>query len=86
MSVKLCLETRDVTLLTSSGHMMVAEMYIRDTSNTVLTSEAIEQVIASTALQFYDSASNGNKTRGHMKKASDMYESTLNHVSHANML
>jgi hypothetical protein len=60
------------TLVHAGCYKLVVDGYVKDTSNAILTPEDIEQVIASTALQFYDSASNGNRTRGAMKKASDM--------------
>jgi hypothetical protein len=47
-------------------------IYLNGDSSHHLTKEDIEQVIVSTALQQYDNASNGNKNRGQMKKATEM--------------
>ena len=38
-----------------------------------LVQEDLEKVILDQAMRCYDNASNGNRTRGSMKKASDMY-------------
>lgn len=37
-----------------------------------MSSDEIQQVFLDQAMQFYDSASNGNRARGSMKKASDL--------------
>lgn len=42
------------------------------TSNSALSSTQAEDVVVAKALEAYDSASNGNKTRGGIKKANDM--------------
>ena len=49
---------------------MIEQLYLKD--DAVLSSEQTEAIILSKALEAYDSASNGNKTRGGMKKANDM--------------
>jgi hypothetical protein len=33
----------------------------------------VEKVVLDQAMQLYDNASNGNRTRGNMKKAQDLY-------------
>jgi protein transport protein SEC39 len=55
------------------GYAEVVSIYIDGNNDHTLSSDQIEQVIVSAALQQYDNASNGNKTRGSMKSASDMY-------------
>ena len=35
----------------------------------------MERIVLATAMEAYDGATNGNKTRGGMKKANDMYVS-----------
>jgi hypothetical protein len=55
------------------GYSDVLSIYLNGDSSHHLTKKDIEQVIVSTALQQYDNASNGNKNRGQMKKASEMY-------------
>lgn len=37
----------------------------------------LEKTILSVAMSFYDGASNGNRTRGGVRKASEMYVCTL---------
>ena len=44
-------------------------------SNHVLPPESVERIVFMTAMEAYDGATNGNKNRGGMKKASDMYVS-----------
>lgn len=59
-------------LVSSGSYSEVVDLYIKDTSTHSLSPKDIEQVIISTTLQQYDQASNGNRTRGHMKTASDI--------------
>jgi hypothetical protein len=54
------------------GFKLLAELYIQTEDN--LPDKLVEQVLVETALTAYDNASNGNKTRGGMRTASDMYE------------
>jgi hypothetical protein len=49
---------------------LIEQLYLRD--DAVLSSEQTETILLGKALEAYDSASNGNKTRGGMKKANDM--------------
>lgn len=39
--------------------------------------ETIEKTVLSVAMSFYDGASNGNRTRGGVRKTSEMYAITL---------
>lgn len=49
----------------------------------------MEKVILDQAMQLYDNASNGNRTRGSMKKAQDLYvhqvDVLLSHISDQNI-
>jgi hypothetical protein len=55
------------------GYSAISNIYIKGSKKDHhLSPEEIEQVIISSALNQYDNASNGNKNRGGMKKASDM--------------
>jgi hypothetical protein len=49
---------------------LIEQLYIN--GDTALPSARIEEILLSKALEAYDSASNGNKTRGGIKKANDM--------------
>jgi protein transport protein SEC39 len=56
------------------GYQLVLDTYIRSpTPDQCLSSSEIEDVVLKTAFHHYDNASNGNRTRGGMKKASDTY-------------
>ena len=59
------------TLLSSGRYKLASEMYF-DAKAKVLTEEQIENATGDAALQLYDNASNGNKTRGGVKKASEI--------------
>ncbi|KAI9703040.1 MAG: hypothetical protein M1820_006031 [Bogoriella megaspora] len=60
-------------LLSSSQYELATRIYLSNEDvDGILTSKQIEAVIVVLALQIYDNASNGNRTRGGMKKASDM--------------
>jgi hypothetical protein len=52
------------------GFQLIEQLYIN--SDTALPSARTEEILLSKALEAYDSASNGNKTRGGIKKANDM--------------
>jgi hypothetical protein len=52
------------------GFQLIEQLYIN--GDTALPSARIEEILLSKALEAYDSASNGNKTRGGIKKANDM--------------
>lgn len=49
---------------------MIEQIYVNEKS--ALSSSKIEDVLLGKAFEMYDSASNGNKTRGNMKRANDM--------------
>jgi len=49
---------------------LIQQTYLK--GDTALPSSRTEEILLSKALEAYDSASNGNKTRGGIKKANDM--------------
>jgi len=60
-------------MLSTGNHTLVENIYLKgDTNRSRLTREDLEQIIVGEAMESYDNASNGNKTRGSMKRASDM--------------
>lgn len=56
------------------GYALVDQLYLDETRATDrrISSDEIQSVLLDQAMQLYDSASNGNRTRGSMKKASDL--------------
>lgn len=55
------------------GYSLVDKIYIQSqTDRARLSQENVETIIIEQAMQCYDNASNGNRSRGSMKKASDM--------------
>lgn len=56
------------------GYALVDQLYLDETAATDrrISSEEMQSVLLDQAMQLYDSASNGNRTRGSMKKASDL--------------
>ncbi|KAF1985283.1 secretory pathway Sec39 [Aulographum hederae CBS 113979] len=62
-------------LLAAGNFDLVKQIYVPETNDTLkhrLSPEEIEHIILIAAMQSYDNASNGNRTRGGMKKASDI--------------
>ncbi|KAF1968279.1 secretory pathway Sec39 [Bimuria novae-zelandiae CBS 107.79] len=60
-------------LLESSQYPLIVQLYIRPAGDQYpLPLVDVEQVILSATLHHYDNASNGNRTRGGMKRASDI--------------
>jgi hypothetical protein len=69
-------------LLEDSQFPLVVQLYIRPVSDrSPLPLADVEQVILTNALQHYDNASNGNRTRGGMKRASDIVAAFNPHFS-----
>ncbi|KAL1600542.1 hypothetical protein SLS60_006928 [Paraconiothyrium brasiliense] len=67
-------------LLEGSQFTLVVQLYIRSTSDqTPLPLSEVEQVILMAVLHHYDNASNGNRTRGGMKRASDIVAAFKTH-------
>jgi hypothetical protein len=59
--------------LNASCYPLVVKTYIQiEESQHRLSAEEVQSVIIGTVLHHYDNASNGNRTRGGMKRASDM--------------
>ena len=48
-------------------------IYCSDPEEVPLPPDRVEKIILDVAFAFYDGASNGNRTRGNVRKASDMY-------------
>jgi hypothetical protein len=53
------------------GYDLAINLYLKSASHP-LPPDTVEQIVMVTAMEAYDSATNGNKTRGGMKKANDM--------------
>lgn len=58
-------------LIESAAYNLAINLYIKS-SEGHLSEERIEQIVLTKAMEAYDSATNGNRTRGGMKKANDM--------------
>lgn len=54
------------------GYQLAIKSYTSGDDSMTLSSQQAEDVIVGQALEAYDGASNGNKTRGGVKKANDM--------------
>lgn len=67
-------------LLEGSQFPLVVQLYIRPASGqSPLPFADVERTILTTVLQHYDNASNGNRTRGGMKRASDIVAAFQTH-------
>lgn len=55
------------------GFELISSLYISDPSHALLSPSRVEQIILDKAMEAYDSASNGNRTRGGVKRANEMY-------------
>ncbi|KAF9741699.1 hypothetical protein PMIN02_000634 [Paraphaeosphaeria minitans] len=67
-------------LLEGSQFPLVVQLYIRPASDRSLLPLAdVERTILTAVLQHYDNASNGNRTRGGMKRASDIFAAFKSH-------
>jgi hypothetical protein len=63
-------------LLNSACYSLIVSLYVQsNTSHHRLSSADVQEAIISSAMNHYDNASNGNRTRGGMKKASDIVTS-----------
>lgn len=56
----------------SAGYDMIKRLFLHDTNARMLPPELTEKILLAKALEAYDGASNGNRQRGGVKKASDM--------------
>lgn len=74
-------------LLESSQYPLAIELYIRPAPDQQpLPLSAVEQAILTAALHQYDNATNGNRTRGGMKRASDIIAAFKAHFPHSDRL
>lgn len=55
-----------------AGYGLAIKLYL-EAATPSLPGPAVEQIVLGKAMEAYDGASNGNKTRGGMKKATDMF-------------
>ena len=53
------------------GYDLAIGLYLKSSTN-LLQPERVEQLVVDKVMEAYDGASNGNRTRGGMKIASDM--------------
>ncbi len=69
-------------LLESSHYPLAVQLYVKPTSGrSPLLSTDIEDVVLGSAMQHYDNASNGNRTRGGMKRAAEIVAAFAPHFS-----
>jgi hypothetical protein len=69
-------------LLESNHYALATELYIKPTfGQQPLLASDVEQVVLSSAMHHYDNASNGNRNRGGMKRASDIIAAFAPHFS-----
>ena len=54
-----------------TGYELALSLYLKSPRST-LPHERLEQIVLMKSMEAYDGASNGNRTRGGMKKASEM--------------
>ncbi|KAH7082429.1 Sec39 domain-containing protein [Paraphoma chrysanthemicola] len=59
-------------LIESSHYPLAVQTYIKSSTAQPLTSREVEQVVLTSAMNHYDNASNGNRTRGGMKRAAEI--------------
>jgi len=58
----------------SAGYDYAIRLFVTERASARrLPTEKVEQVVLAKAMEAYDGASNGNRMRGGMKRASDMY-------------
>ncbi|KAF2009248.1 secretory pathway Sec39 [Aaosphaeria arxii CBS 175.79] len=69
-----CIEIEILKALIESGHYtLIIQTYLENLSGQLpLTQQEVEWVVLQSAMSHYDNASNGNRTRGGVKKASDI--------------
>ena len=66
-------------LLGCAHYNLITAIYIKDKSSHSLSDNDVESILVTTALSYYDNASNGNRTRGSMKKAADILAAFRTH-------
>jgi hypothetical protein len=79
---KSALETEILKALLENSHFVLAvQIYVQSPSGQLpLPLSDVERVVLGTALQHYDNASNGNRKRGGMKRASDIIAAFKPHL------
>jgi hypothetical protein len=71
-------------LVESSHYPLVVQTYIRpSTGQPPLPLGEVEKVVLTSALHHYDNASNGNRTRGGMKRSAEIVAAFAPHFSHS---
>ncbi|GAB7353128.1 hypothetical protein MBLNU459_g3666t1 [Dothideomycetes sp. NU459] len=82
---KSTLEKEMLKVLVSSGStFLVDQLYFSGLrGRREMTKDEMQDAILGQAMQWYDSASNGNRTRGSMKKASDLINNSQHHFSNS---
>jgi protein transport protein SEC39 len=60
-------------ILMLAGFHLVEHTFVRKQERHPLSEAEIEECVMEVFFHYYDNASNGNRTRGGMKKASDLY-------------
>lgn len=55
-----------------AGYDLAVRLYLKSSSQ-LLPLDGVEEIVMARAMEAYDGASNGNRTRGGMKKANDMW-------------
>jgi hypothetical protein len=71
-------------LIESSHYPLAVQTYIRPSNGQQpLPLEEVEKVVLSSAMHHYDNASNGNRTRGGMKRAAEIVAALSPHFSHS---
>ena len=70
-------------LLESTHYQLATQLYVNSTfgKQSLVSSSDVEQVVLVSAMHHYDNASNGNRTRGGMKRAADIIDAFAPHFS-----
>ncbi|KAI5294665.1 hypothetical protein KEM52_003501 [Ascosphaera acerosa] len=68
------------TMLHTEQYQAALDMYITSQPQQVLPLSRVEEIVITTALDWYDNATNGNQTRGRMKAASDLLKAFAAHL------
>ncbi len=66
-------------LLTAKQYQIAISWYLADTNSNLLPSFLVEKIVEHEILNAYDNASNGNRTRGGLKRASDLVKAFGSH-------
>ncbi|KKY24793.1 putative protein transport protein [Phaeomoniella chlamydospora] len=68
-------------LLTASQHHLAVEKYLTHPAANSLERDQVEQVVEAVVFRNYDNASNGNRTRGGIKRAADILKAFRPYIS-----